>query len=185
MQVGAQVQTELTHKRFGRAIHVAACVWPVACGGTDVYHMPGVAFNHARQHGACHVHQPFGVGVDHFVPVFQRGFIRFFQTECQTGVVNQNINVTPVSRQAGNSFFNRSPVSHVQFNSVQRVSQFGFQVIQTLFTATGGNHFMAFFNKFTCDFSTKSGSCAGNKNNHPGIPQFLSKVCTRPTKETL
>ncbi|MNR51134.1 hypothetical protein D3C85_1707650 [compost metagenome] len=89
MQIGTQIQAELTHKSFGCAVHVSTCVRPASGGRADINDMTAVTLDHARQHRAGHVHQPFVVGVDHVFPVFDAGFMRRLHPQRQTGVVDQ------------------------------------------------------------------------------------------------
>ena len=114
MQIGAQVQAELTDKRFGRTIDVAARVRPAPGGRTNIDNVTAITLNHARQHRASHIDQPFVVGVDHVFPVFNAGFVRGLHAQRQSGVVDQQINGAPLGRQVSNHLFNGCAVAHVQ-----------------------------------------------------------------------
>ncbi|KEP72913.1 hypothetical protein HR12_23165 [Microbacterium sp. SUBG005] len=88
--------------------------------------MATVTFNHARQHGAGHVHQPFVVGVDHVFPVFHAGFVGRLHAQRQAGVIDQHVNFTPFGRQVGNHLFNGGAVAHVQLCGQNAVTQLVF-----------------------------------------------------------
>ncbi|MNC01058.1 hypothetical protein D3C75_484000 [compost metagenome] len=162
MQVGAQVKAELTHKGFGCTVDVAARVWPAAGGGTDIDHVTTIALDHSRQHGAGHVHQPFIVGVDHRFPVFDAGFMRRFKTQRQPGVIHQYVDGLPFSGQISQHLFNGGAVTHVQLRGQNAVAELVFQLLQTLLTAAGGNHFVPVGNEATRDAFTKTCGRPGN-----------------------
>ena len=114
VQIGTQVKAELAHKRFRCAVDVAACIGPASGGGADIDNVATIALNHARQHRAGHIDQPFVVGVDHVFPVFNAGFVRGLHAQRQSGVVDQQINGAPLGRQVSNHLFNGCAVAHVQ-----------------------------------------------------------------------
>ena len=162
MQVGAQVQAKLAYKGLGCAIDVAARVRPAACGGTDINDMTTVTFNHARQHGAGHVHQAFVVGVDHVLPVFHAGFVGRLHAQRQASVIDQHVDFTPFGRQVGNHLFNGGAVAYVQLCGQDAVAQLVFQLLETLLTTTRCNHLMSVGDEATRDAFTKTCCRPGN-----------------------
>ena len=162
MQIGAQVQAELTHKRFGRAIDIAARVRPATRSGANVDHMAAVALDHTWQHSAGHIDQAFVVGVDHRFPVFNAGFVRRLQPQRQPGIVDQHVDVAPFRRQVSDHLFNGGAVTHVQLRGQNAVAKLLFQLLQTLLTAAGGNHLMAVGDEATRNAFTKTCCRPGN-----------------------
>ena len=122
MQIGTQVKAELAHKRFCCAVDVAACIRPASGGGADIDNVAAIALNHARQHRAGHIDQPFVVGVDHVFPVFHAGFVCRLHAQRQTGIVDQHVDGAPLGGQVGNHLFNRRAVTHVQLRGQDAVA---------------------------------------------------------------
>ncbi|MNE55367.1 hypothetical protein D3C80_1501970 [compost metagenome] len=173
MQIGTQAQAELLDEGLGRAIDVTAGIRPVSRDRTDVDHMANVAFDHVRQQGAGHVHQAFGVGVDHGFPVVGVGLVRRLQTQRQPGIIDQYINVAQRCRQLINHLLNGRAITHVEADDMQCFTQLVFQLFQTFDTTARGNHLMAFADKTPCNGLTKSGCGTRNKNDHVAVPQLF------------
>ena len=98
-QIGAQIQAELLHIGFGRAIHIAARIRICTCHRAQINHMATTARIHARQHLAGKIGQADDVGVYHGQPIGEIGFVSSFQTQGQACVVHQHIDVLPLGRQ--------------------------------------------------------------------------------------
>ena len=55
--------------------------------------MPAAAFDHGRRKGTSHVEQAFYIGVQHGVPIVGIAFLDGVAPQCQTGVVDQDIDL--------------------------------------------------------------------------------------------
>ncbi len=80
--------------------------------------MPAASHHHARHHRAGYIQQTLHVGVDHLFPVLNLAHVELFQPPAQTGVVHQNVDLTPVGRQLINGCLNRKVIAHIQVDAM-------------------------------------------------------------------
>src|SRR6201999_1876820 len=114
VQVGPQVQAELVDEGLGRAVDVAPGVRVGAGDRAQVDHVAAAAGDHAGQDGPGAVGQALAVGVDHLVPLVQVGLWSGSQAEGQAGVVDQDVDLGELGRQAGYGIGYRGSVAHLE-----------------------------------------------------------------------
>jgi hypothetical protein len=96
------------------AIDIATGICCVACNTANVDYVALVALYHSRHDEACHGEQPLYVGVYHRVPIFGVALVFLFETERESGVVDQNINCLPFSFERTDCLFCRLGIAHVE-----------------------------------------------------------------------
>ena len=76
--------------------------------------MSFVALHHTRYDEPCHGEQSLDVGINHGVPIFRVSHIFFFQSECQSRIVDQHIDLLPFLRHSAYSILRCLGVSDIK-----------------------------------------------------------------------
>ncbi len=168
-QVGAQVERELLDEGLGCAVHIAARVGIVAGHRAQVDHQAAAALDHVRQHRAGHGHQALAVGGDHGFPVFQRHFVRRQGVQRQAGVVDQDVDRTPVRRQRSERRLDRGAAGHVQGEGQGGVAQFGGEFGDAFGAARGEHDAVAVAGEGARHFGAEAGRGAGDEYDHGSV----------------
>ena len=94
-----------------------------------------------------------------------------FKTQRKPGIIDENINRLPVSRQPGNHLFDGCAIAYVQLGGIKILAQLILKSFQAFFATPGGNHFVTVSDKTASNAFTKTRGCSGNQDNHLTVPQ--------------
>ena len=113
-EVDAQPVGERFDGGFGGAIDVAVGVGGIAGHRADVDDMSLSAADHTGDDESCHSEQTANVGINHRVPVAEVAFVFLIQSEGQSGVVDEQVDVLPVSGECFNGLACGFAVAHIE-----------------------------------------------------------------------
>ena len=113
-EVDTQSVTERFDSSLGGTIDRTVGISSISGNTADVDNMPVVACHHTRDYKARDVEQGFDVGVNHSVPVSKVAFVLFFESKSESCVIDEDIDVLPLSRQISNLFLRLLPVTYVK-----------------------------------------------------------------------
>ena len=75
-----------------------------------------MVFEHDRHDFSRQIQQALNIGVNHGVPVVRVPFLDFLQPQSAAGVIDQNIYITPDSRQIADHGVHHVTVPHIQYH---------------------------------------------------------------------
>lgn len=116
--------------------------------------MSFAALNHSGDDEAGDGEEGFDVGVNHRVPVGKVAFVLFFESECESGVIDEDVNVVPIGGQVTNLLFRLLSVAHVEDEEERLCSVLFSEVIRKLLegflTACVEDESVAVLGEFAC-----------------------------------
>ena len=129
--------------------------------------MTMIATDHIGDDGACHVKEPFNIGVNHRFPIVFVAFIFGFKTKGKASVVDEHVNSFPVLGQVGISVVASLTVADVvlkgQDVTAKGASFFG-DSIQSVSVAAREDEVIAAFGKTLGTSASDTACSACNKS---------------------
>ena len=113
-EVDTQSVGEHLDSSLGCTIDRTVGISRISSHTADIDNMPVIACHHTGYYKARDIEQRLDVGVNHSVPVGKVAFVLFFESECESCVIDEDVDVLPFSRQISNLFLRFLPVAHVK-----------------------------------------------------------------------
>lgn len=187
VQIGVEPFGEGVDGGFGGAVDVAARISSLAGNRAEIDDVGGGAFFEMGQQGAGDVEEPFDVGVDHRIPLVDIPPVDRLKTQCQTGVVDEDIDGGLV-QQSLDLRRNFVGIAHVKSKGIDSSVGLGayplFQFGQFFCATSGQYEVQTHFGQIEGKLLTDAGGGSGDEGGfvldvvgHGGLLCVLSAMC--------
>ena len=134
--INAQTIAQCLYCSLGGAVNVTTSVGSIASHRTHVDDMTTITSHHAWNNEASHGEQALDVSINHAVPIVETALILRLQAQCQTSIVDQNVDVSPYLWKTLDGLLSCLAIAHVELDGVN-LSTLGLELCRDI-AQTGG-----------------------------------------------